>query len=144
MQVAPSEIEDTLIEHPDKLIVDVAVAGVSGGRTADEKVPRAWIILSDAGERLGKEAAVRVLDEHVRKTLSKYKHLRYASPIRSITYLLTSRRGGIEVTDAIPKSPTGKVCHLLFVPSRFLMLSQVLRRVLTEQYEAKKQTRAKL
>jgi acyl-CoA synthetase (AMP-forming)/AMP-acid ligase II len=109
MQVAPSEIEDTLIEHPDKLIVDVAVAGVSGGRTADEKVPRAWIILSDAGERLGKKAAVRALDEHVRKTLSKYKHLRYAGPVCS-THLLTSCRGGIEVTNSIPKSPTGKVC----------------------------------
>jgi acyl-CoA synthetase (AMP-forming)/AMP-acid ligase II len=93
MQVAPSEIEDTMLAEPNKLIGNVAVAGVSGGRTADERVPRAWIILNDAGKRRGAEATIKLLDAYVCEHLSKYKHL----------------RGGIEVTDTIPISPTGKV-----------------------------------
>jgi acyl-coenzyme A synthetase/AMP-(fatty) acid ligase len=55
--------------------------------------PSAWIVLNDAGKQKGAEATVRMLDDHVKKHLSKYKHL----------------RGGIEVVEAIPKSPTGKV-----------------------------------
>jgi acyl-CoA synthetase (AMP-forming)/AMP-acid ligase II len=98
MQVAPSEIEDTLLAEPSKLIDDVAVVGISGGRTADERVPRAWIVLSDAGKRRGAGETVRILDAYVRKTLSKYKHL----------------RGGIEVIHELPKSPTGKVGRLSF------------------------------
>jgi acyl-CoA synthetase (AMP-forming)/AMP-acid ligase II len=99
MQVAPTEIEDTMLAEPHKLISDVAVAGVSGGRTADELVPRAWIVLNDAGKQKGAEATVRMLDDYVKKHLSKYKHL----------------RGGIEVVEAIPKSPTGKVGTKLHV-----------------------------
>jgi hypothetical protein len=93
MQVAPSEIEDALLAEPEKLIDDVAVVGVSGGRTADERVPRAWVVLSDAGKRRGADVTIRLLNAHVNKTLSKYKHL----------------RGGIEIIAELPKSPTGKV-----------------------------------
>ena len=35
MQVSPTEIEETLLRHPEGLVIDVLVAGVSGGRTAD-------------------------------------------------------------------------------------------------------------
>jgi acyl-CoA synthetase (AMP-forming)/AMP-acid ligase II len=93
MQVAPSEIEDTLLAEPHKLIYDAAVAGVSGGRTADERVPRAWVVLSDVGKRRGANETVRLLNAYVSKTLSKYKHL----------------RGGIEIIAELPRSPTGKV-----------------------------------
>jgi acyl-CoA synthetase (AMP-forming)/AMP-acid ligase II len=50
MQVSPVEIENTLLAHPDALIADATVAGVSGGRTSDEKIPHAWVVLSEAGE----------------------------------------------------------------------------------------------
>lgn len=93
MQVAPTEIEDTILAEPNKLVSDVAVAGVSGGRTGDERIPRAWIVLSDAGKRRGAEETIKVLDAHVKNSLSKYKHL----------------RGGIEVIDTVPRNPTGKV-----------------------------------
>ncbi|KAJ3506882.1 hypothetical protein NLJ89_g6614 [Agrocybe chaxingu] len=91
-QVSPVEIENCLLAHPDKLITDATVAGVSGGRTSDEKVPRAWVVLSPAGKKLGKEAVIKALQSWHQENLSKYKHL----------------RGGIEIVSEIPKSPTGK------------------------------------
>jgi len=103
-QVSPVEIEKCLLEHPGKFINDVTVAGVSGGRISDEKVPRAWIVLTPAGKKCGVAAVVKELDAWHQKNLSKYKWL----------------RGGIQVVDQIPKSPTGKV----------------LRRVLQDRYEA--------
>ncbi|KAH8077249.1 hypothetical protein BXZ70DRAFT_902379 [Cristinia sonorae] len=115
-QVSPTEIEEVLRMHPAKLLSDVCVAGVSGGRTSDEKVPRAWVVLSAEAKRRGN--VKEVLDEveaWARKSLSKYKWL----------------RGGIEVVDEIPKSPTGKV----------------LRRQLQDRYEAEllaRQARSKL
>ena len=58
---------------------------MSGGRTRDEKVPRAWLVLSEEGRRRGEKAAVGALDEWVKKNLSRYKWL----------------RGGWEVVDAV-------------------------------------------
>ncbi|GJE93144.1 acetyl-CoA synthetase-like protein [Phanerochaete sordida] len=92
-QVAPRELEDVLHAHPGALVRDVCVAGVRGGRTADERVPRAWVVLSDAGRRVGARAALEALEAWTRANLSPYKHL----------------RGGFEVVDEIPKNPTGKV-----------------------------------
>lgn len=85
MQVSPLEIENVLLAHPDKLISDAAVAGVLGGRTADEKIPRAWVVLTHAGVKAGEAAVVRALDAWSRVNLSKYKWL----------------RGGIEVVDEV-------------------------------------------
>ncbi|KAJ7490693.1 hypothetical protein FB451DRAFT_1389459 [Mycena latifolia] len=92
VQVSPKEIEDVLFAHPHKLISDVSVAGVSGGRTADEKVPRAWIVLSSEGKKKGAPAVIKALEAWHQESLSKYKWL----------------RGGIEVVKEIPKTPTGK------------------------------------
>ncbi|KAJ7893273.1 hypothetical protein B0H13DRAFT_2339757 [Mycena leptocephala] len=93
IQVSPNEIEDVLFAHPEKLISDVSVAGVSGGRTADEKVPP--------------------LEKWHWESLSRYKWL----------------RGGMEVVEEIPKTPTGKN----------------KRRVLQDEYERRlKETKAKL
>jgi len=79
------EIENCLLQHPDKLIVDATVAGVTGGLTLDEKVPRAWVVLSPSGKKLGKETVIQILDSWHKENLSKYKHL----------------RGGIEVLDEV-------------------------------------------
>ncbi|KAF7362910.1 hypothetical protein MVEN_00641900 [Mycena venus] len=111
-QVSPKEIEDVLFAHPAKLISDVSVAGVSGGRTADEKVPRAWIVLSSTGKKQGTAAVIKALDRWQKESLSKYKWL----------------RGGIEVVEEIPKTPTGKT----------------KRRVLQEEYERRAKAGAKL
>ncbi|KAJ7094701.1 hypothetical protein B0H15DRAFT_775750 [Mycena belliarum] len=92
VQVSPKEIEDVLFAHPEKLISDVSVAGVSGGRTDDEKVPRAWIVLSPAGKKKGAPAVIKALEAWHQESLSRYKWL----------------RGGIEVVKEIPKTPTGK------------------------------------
>ncbi|KAI0036569.1 hypothetical protein K488DRAFT_82009 [Vararia minispora EC-137] len=103
-QVSPVEIEDTILAHPEGLASDVAVAGVPGARMLDERVPRAWVTLSLHGKRKGERYVAKALDEWVRTTLSRPKWL----------------RGGVQVIDEIPKSPTGKV----------------LRRKLQEAYEA--------
>lgn len=76
VQVSPKEIEDVLFAHPDRLISDVTVAGVSGGRTDDEKVPRAWVVLSSAGKKRGAAATVKALEAWHQESLSKYKWLR--------------------------------------------------------------------
>ncbi|KAG2344422.1 acetyl-CoA synthetase-like protein [Suillus weaverae] len=99
MQVSPVEIENTILAQPDKLITDVSVAGVSGGRTSDERIPRAWIVLSPAGVALGEKAVIAQLDAWVRERLSRYKWL----------------RGGIGIVETIPKSPTGKVLRRVLV-----------------------------
>ena len=70
------EIEDVLFAEPRKLIMDAAVAGVSGGRISDEKVPRAWVVLSSAGRKLGADATIRELKVWHQDNLSKYKWLR--------------------------------------------------------------------
>lgn len=76
MQVAPSEIEAIMLAHPDGLVVDACVAGVSGGRTSDEKVPRAWVVLSERGHKAGRRETIRKLDVWIKQNLSKYKWLR--------------------------------------------------------------------
>ena len=84
-QVSPVEIENCLLDHPGKLISDVTVAGVSGGRTSDEKIPRAWIVLNSAGKKRGASVVIKELESWHRKNLSKYKWL----------------RGGIEVVEEV-------------------------------------------
>ncbi|KIK32834.1 hypothetical protein CY34DRAFT_750389 [Suillus luteus UH-Slu-Lm8-n1] len=76
VQVSPVEIENTLLAHPDKLVTDVCVAGVSGGRTWDERIPRAWVVLSHAGAALGEKEVVARLDAWVQERLGRYKWLR--------------------------------------------------------------------
>ena len=105
-QVAPVEIEAALLSHPEKLIEDVVVAGVpGGGRTSDERVPRAWVVLSDAGRALSSRSTrgdVEVLDRLEKWTqsqLSKFKWL----------------KGGLEVVPEVPKTPTGKVLRRVLV-----------------------------
>ncbi|KAG8817512.1 hypothetical protein FRC17_011198 [Serendipita sp. 399] len=95
MQVSPMEIENELFKHP--LVKDVAVAGVlasSKDAIMSEKVPRAWVVLTDQGQtKEPKERIRRELDTWVQQRLSRYKWL----------------KGGIEFVGQIPKSPTGKV-----------------------------------
>ena len=128
VQVSPSEIEVALMTQPDGLIEDVVVAGVSGGRTSDEKVPRAWIVLSQAGKRKGAVATIEALKEWSQRCLAKQKLLRggFEVVVEVCPFLssLVSGIRGLTIPDCqIPKSPTGKV----------------LRRVLQDVHEQKRQ-----
>jgi acyl-CoA synthetase (AMP-forming)/AMP-acid ligase II len=76
MQVSPVEIENVLLSHPEKLITDATVAGVSGGRTSDEKVPRAWVVLSEEGKKRSTADLIKTLETWSQDSLSKYKWLR--------------------------------------------------------------------
>lgn len=108
MQVSPKEIEEVLMAHPDRLITDVCVGGVSGGRTSDEKVPRAWVVLSGDGQNRGTAQALRDLEAWVQKNLSKYKWL----------------RGGIEAIDEVRDGiSTGYSSHME-IPPRYPNLLQ--------------------
>ena len=98
-QVSPAEIEKTVFAQPDGLVDDVAVAGVSGGRFSDERVPRAWIVLSKKGKTLGEKEVIRRLDAWTKEQLSRYKWI----------------TGGIEVVDEIPKNPSGKTLRRVLV-----------------------------
>jgi len=76
VQVSPSELEAALMAQPDGLIEDVVVAGVSGGRTSDEKIPRAWIVLSQTGRKKGAAATIKALEKWSQQSLTKQKWLR--------------------------------------------------------------------
>lgn len=78
LQVSPAEIEVALLDHPDQLIIDATVAGVTLKGTAgqDVKVPRAWVVLSPHGRKTGKKKVAAELEAWTRKTLSKYKWLK--------------------------------------------------------------------
>ncbi|KAF9888237.1 hypothetical protein FE257_008806 [Aspergillus nanangensis] len=89
-QVAPAELEDTLLEH--EAVEDVAVIGVENADLQSE-VPLAYVVLKRKdGEGGGVEMAEALL-RHVRERLVRYKQL----------------RGGIVWTERIPKSPSGKI-----------------------------------
>ena len=98
MQVSPTEIEVALLDHPDRLIIDAAVAGVTlkSMDEQNEKVPRAWVVLSPLGRKSGKRKAAEELEAWTKQTLSKYKWL----------------KGGIEFVDEVPSSirPSGFLC----------------------------------
>lgn len=85
MQISPLEIENALLAHPNKLLIDASVAGVSGGRTSDEKYPRAWVVLSEKGNKMGATSVITSLEKWIAESLSKYKRL----------------RGGIEVVSEV-------------------------------------------
>lgn len=65
----------------------------------DERVPRAFVVLSPVGKELGRRQVTAELDAWVRERLSRYKWL----------------TGGIECVEEIPKNPTGKVLRRVLV-----------------------------
>ena len=93
LQVAATEVEDTLLEHPEGLVRDACVAGVDNGRGDGSLFVRAWVVLTEKGRGLEESNVQAKLDEWVKSRLSRHKWL----------------TGGIEVVDSIPRTPSGKM-----------------------------------
>ncbi|KAF2113074.1 4-coumarate-CoA ligase-like protein [Lophiotrema nucula] len=93
LQVAATEVEDCLLEHPESLVRDSCVAGVDNSRGDGSLFVRAWVVLTDEGIQQGEETVAKKLDEWVKQRLSKHKWL----------------TGGIEAVDSIPRTPSGKM-----------------------------------
>ena len=85
LQVAATEVEDTLLDHPEGLVRDACVAGVDNGRGDGSLFVRTWIVLTAEGVKQGEEEVARKLHEWVQERLSRHKWL----------------TGGIEVVDSV-------------------------------------------
>ena len=73
--VSPSWNENILLSEPQGLIVDVCVAGVSSKVNSQEKLPRAWIVLSEKGKKFGVENTIRELRKWHENNLNHYNRL---------------------------------------------------------------------
>lgn len=85
LQVAATEVEDTLLQHPEGLVRDACVAGVDNGRGDGSSFVRAWVVLTEGGEKLGEEVVAAKLDVWVKQRLSRHKWL----------------TGGVEAVDSV-------------------------------------------
>ncbi|KAH7356161.1 4-coumarate-CoA ligase-like protein [Pyrenochaeta sp. MPI-SDFR-AT-0127] len=93
LQVAATEVEDTLLDHPEGLVRDACVAGVDNGRGDGSLFVRAWVVLTAEGQKQGEATVAKKLNEWIESRLSKHKWL----------------TGGIEAVDSIPRTPSGKM-----------------------------------
>ena len=84
IQVAPAELEDTLLSHPD--VIDSCVIGVPHERAGE--APRGYIV-----RKKGATLTADDINTFMAERLSDHKQL----------------RGGVEFIDAIPKSASGKI-----------------------------------
>ena len=85
-QVAPAELEDLLLGHPD--VEDCAVLGVPDDYTGER--PKAYVVLKRGVPPT--ELVGKALIRHVQERRIRYKWVRE-----------------IEFTDVVPKSPSGKI-----------------------------------
>ncbi|KAI8636202.1 hypothetical protein BD408DRAFT_448600 [Parasitella parasitica] len=90
LQIAPAELEDTLLKCP--LVSDAAVIGIFDEKRQTE-VPRAYISLSTLGKTLEEQEAIKQIHSFIDTIVIHYKRL----------------RGGIQLIDVVPKSVSGKI-----------------------------------
>lgn len=83
-QVAPAELEDILLSHPD--LLDAAVIGIKHDKFGE--VPRAYVVV-----RKGAKLRAYDVEEYIVQRCAKYKRL----------------IGGVVFIDEVPKSKTGKI-----------------------------------
>lgn len=82
-QVAPAELEEILLAHPQ--VLDAAVIGVEHAKTGE--APKAFVV------RKGTEVTEAEIRDYVAKNCAKYKRL----------------EGGVQFIEQVPKSGTGKI-----------------------------------
>lgn len=75
LQVAATEVEDTLLGHPEKLVRDACVAGVDNNRGDGSLFVRAWVVLAAAGQSLDEGEVASKLHAWVEERLSRHKWL---------------------------------------------------------------------
>lgn len=92
-QVAPAELEAHILTHPH--VFDCAVIQVPDERSGE--VPKAFVVKSSSAESLTDEELARDIEKHVADHKASYKQL----------------RGGVELLEIIPKSPSGKILRRL-------------------------------
>ena len=83
-QVAPSELENLLRNHPN--VEDVAVIGVPDNEWGE--APRAYIV-----KKKNTDLEENDVQDFIKNQVTSYKQL----------------RGGVEFLEAIPKAPSGKI-----------------------------------
>ena len=88
LQIAPAELEATLLECP--FVADAAVIGVWIEEQATE-LPRAYVVLSAEGKK--QQDPSQAVADWVAGKVSNHKKL----------------RGGVRVVESVPKSPSGKL-----------------------------------
>jgi 4-coumarate--CoA ligase len=117
LQVAATEVEDTLLDHPERLVRDACVAGVDNGRGDGSLFVRAWVVLTDEGGSQAESVVAHKLENWVQNRLSKHKWL-------------TAGIDHAKFHPQIPRTPSGKM----------------LRREMRDQYHArvKQEGKAKL
>ncbi|KIX92000.1 uncharacterized protein Z520_12271 [Fonsecaea multimorphosa CBS 102226] len=93
LQVPPAELEACLLSHP--AVLDCAVIPVHDERAGE--VPKAFIVKSASAKQVSDAALKQNIAKYVEKEKARHKWL----------------AGGIEFTDAIPKSPAGKILRRL-------------------------------
>jgi acyl-CoA synthetase (AMP-forming)/AMP-acid ligase II len=103
LQVAPAELENVLLTHPG--INDAAVVGIPHPTSGE--VPRAYVVLND------KSLTSKQIAEFVQNVVAPHKKL----------------DGGVEFTDIIPKSPTGKILRKEIRKMAFSSLSETIHNV---------------
>ncbi|KAI0079315.1 AMP binding protein [Panus rudis PR-1116 ss-1] len=89
-QVAPAEMEDLLIQHPE--IADAAVIGVYSDAEATE-LPRAYVVRPPGSKPKDPAVFEKEIQKWVESRVAKHKFL----------------RGGVVVVDVIPRSAAGKI-----------------------------------
>lgn len=85
-QVAPPELEEVILAHPD--VADCGVIGVKRSQNTQDECPRAYVV-----RQPGAKVTEDEIKQRVSETLASYKAL----------------TGGVVFTDEIPKSPSGKI-----------------------------------
>ncbi|MCJ1258805.1 hypothetical protein MMC24_006638 [Lignoscripta atroalba] len=90
LQVAPAELEAHLLTHP--AVADAAVIPVHDDHAGE--VPKAFVVKSSSvGLEEHDRMVIRDIQKHVEQHKARHKWL----------------RGGVEFTEVIPKSPSGKI-----------------------------------
>jgi 4-coumarate--CoA ligase len=76
LQVATTtEVEDTLLDHPERLACDVCVAGVENGTGDGSLLVRAWVVLTGEGKIQHDDVVAKKLNNRLQTRLSRHKWL---------------------------------------------------------------------